>query len=176
MQNNSGITKNPTPKCLTTHESYNPRTDSKICRWLGQLFVALLVRVPRSTSGSCLLVTINLRRDLGKSPEFLLSETYDILFTFGASQAFRSILRWELRSWSVPSCPHALRKITVPGRDFLVTTNKASTSRESTSETLPGMVISEFDFTMTLIVNWITKKTHETVCGKCFKLQCLPCA
>lgn len=63
----------------------------------------------------------------------------------------------------VPSCPHALGIITVPGRDFLVMTNKASTSRESTSETLPGMVISEFDFTTTLIVNRITKKTHETV-------------
>lgn len=38
------------------------------------------------------------------------------------------------------------------------------------------MVIKEFDFTTTLVINRITKKTNETVYGKCFKLSRLPCA
>lgn len=42
---------------------------------------------------------------------------------------------------------------------LLVMMNKTNIYRESTSETLPGTVINEFNFTTTTLINLITEKT-----------------
>lgn len=148
-QNSSSITKNPTPTNLTRAnkqpmKATTPELSAKFAGcWANpwKLFVAPMVRVPHPTPGSCLLVTIN--PEEGSWKIYWVSAFWDIwhfVYLWGLTglPLHSEMGIEELEGAFLSPCS---QNITVPGRDFLVMMNKASTSRESLAWSLMSLTL-----------------------------------